>query len=121
LITQVLYCLVFGARYLDIFSHPIFEAFIWFYLFAVKLFYIGSSVYIVFLMTFVYARTREREKAWKFGIYCLIGAVILATPVCKIFEKGPVVTVGDGNDAFPRFMYAHEFKFTEVRFPFRSC
>lgn len=26
----------------------------------------------------VYARTREREKAWRLGAYCLIGAVVLA-------------------------------------------
>ena len=29
-------------------------------------------------MTSVYARTREREKAWKFGLYCLSGAIVVA-------------------------------------------
>ena len=101
---------MFGARYLDIFSHPIFKEFIWFYLFAVKLFYIGSSVYIVFLMTFAYARTREKEQAWRFGIYCLAAALILATPVCKIFEQGPVVSDGPVE----RYMYWHPFRFSEV-------
>jgi ER lumen protein retaining receptor len=40
----------------------------------VQIFYTLSSFYIIFLMTSVYARTREREKAWKLGMYCLLGA-----------------------------------------------
>ncbi|KAJ8107227.1 hypothetical protein OPT61_g9010 [Boeremia exigua] len=28
-------------------------------------------------MTSVYARTREREKAWKLGMYCLLGALVV--------------------------------------------
>jgi ER lumen protein retaining receptor len=109
LITQVLYILVFCTRYLDIFSYPIFAKFIFFYLFAVKLFYIVSSAYIVFLMTFAYARTREREKAWKFGLYCLAGASLLAPAVCRIFQKGPIV--GEG-----RFLFLHPWTFQEVLF-----
>ncbi|KAF2669333.1 hypothetical protein BT63DRAFT_258899 [Microthyrium microscopicum] len=111
LITQALYILVFSTRYLDIFSTPIFKGFKYFYLFAVKLFYVGSSVYIVSLMTFAYARTREREKAWKFGIYCLTGALILAWPLCKIFEKGPFV--GDTH-----FLYRHDVSFSEILWVF---
>ena len=113
MITQVLYILVFAARYLDVFGYYIFQSFLVFYLFVVKLFYITSSAYIVFLMTFAYARTREREKAWKFGIYCLVASMILATPICKIFEVGPTVVITDQK--IPSLMYAHEFKFTEVR------
>jgi uncharacterized membrane protein YedE/YeeE len=114
LITQVLYILVFVTRYLDLFAYTIFASFLAFYLFVVKMFYIASSAYIVFLMTFAYARTREREKAWKFGIYCLVASMVLAMPVCKIFEKGPMV--GDNEHGIPRLMYQHEFTFTEVRF-----
>jgi len=37
----------------------------------------------------VYARTREREAAWKLGAYCLGGALVLAPLVNLIFrEKG---------------------------------
>jgi ER lumen protein retaining receptor len=115
LITQVLYIAVFCGRYLDIFSNPLFEAFIYFYLFVVKAFYILSSAYIVFLMTFAYARTREKEQAWRFGIYCLAAALILATPVCKIFEKGPSVGFEEGaHGNIEKFMYWHPFKFSEV-------
>jgi DNA repair protein RadC len=34
----------------------------------------------------VYARTREREKAWKFGAACLGGSALLAPFVMMIFE-----------------------------------
>ncbi len=35
----------------------------------------------------VYARTREREAAWKLGAYCLGGALILAPLVNLIFRS----------------------------------
>jgi ER lumen protein retaining receptor len=111
LISQVLYALVFLSRYLDILHTYPFDNHTTLYLFSAKLFYIGTSLYIVFLMTFVYARTREREKAWKFGMWCLIVAAILAVPVNKVFERGPMVPVRDGDD---KFMYYHDFTFTEV-------
>jgi|TARA_R110002003_G_scaffold351_12_gene18991 hypothetical protein len=38
-------------------------------------------------MTSVYARTREREKAWKFGLYCLAGAVVVTPFWYLIFKK----------------------------------
>ena len=117
LITQALYIFVFVTRYLDIFSISPFQDQISFYLFFAKLFYIGTSLYIVFLMMFAYARTREREKAWKFGMYCLILAAVLAMPVTKIFERGRWVTVRDGNQ---KLLYEHDFVFTEVRNPVTS-
>jgi ER lumen protein retaining receptor len=44
-------------------------------------------------MTSVYARTREREKAWKFGLYCLAGSIVI-TPLWFIAFRywihGPV-------------------------------
>ena len=66
-------------------------------------------------MTSVFARTREREKAWKFGVYCLAAAVILAIPFTAMFQEGPVV----GKDEKGRnvHMYIHNFKFSEVYHP----
>ncbi|KAL8759026.1 MAG: hypothetical protein Q9199_001048 [Rusavskia elegans] len=55
--------------------------------FVLKLFYLGSSFYIILLMTRVYARTREREKAWKFGSFCLAGSTVAAPLVLLIFKK----------------------------------
>jgi hypothetical protein len=86
-----MYIIVFCSRYLDIFNANPFGKWLYLYLFTVKAFYIATSAYIVFLMMFVYARTREREKAWKMGIYCLSGAIVLAAPLCKIFQEGPAV------------------------------
>lgn len=51
-----------------------------------QIFYTLSSLYIIFLMTSVYARTREREKAWKFGMYCLLGSVLM-TPFWYLIVK----------------------------------
>jgi hypothetical protein len=55
----------------------------------------------------VYARTREREKAWKFGTYCLGGAIALALPMTAIFQRGPMTSAG-------RDLYAHPWSFSEV-------
>jgi hypothetical protein len=38
-------------------------------------------------MTSVYARTREREKAWKFGMYCLLGTLVIAPFWYLIFSS----------------------------------
>jgi ER lumen protein retaining receptor len=112
LITQVLYMMVFAFRYLDLFWTPPFGAWIYLWNFCFKLFYIASSAYIVFLMTSVFARTREREKAWKFGIYCFAGAVVLAIPVTAIFQRGPKVREDvHGRDVY---LYSHPFRITEV-------
>jgi len=73
--------LVFVTRYLDIFEgNTVWNT-------TLKIFYILSSVYILFLMLRVYARTREREKAWKFGAFCLAGSAIAAPFVMMIFKK----------------------------------
>ncbi|KAF2822477.1 hypothetical protein CC86DRAFT_372983 [Ophiobolus disseminans] len=87
LITQALYASVFCTRYLDIFTSPVTAdgAHVW--NFTLKLFYTLSSFYIIFLMTSVYARTREREKAWKFGLYCLSGAIVITPFWYLIFKK----------------------------------
>jgi hypothetical protein len=52
-----------------------------------QIFYTLSSLYIIFLMTSVYARTREREKAWKFGMYCLLGSLLITPFWYLIFKQ----------------------------------
>lgn len=53
-----------------------------------KIFYISSSFYIIYLMMRVYARTRERERAWKLGAIALGGAM-LAAPFVTLINKKP--------------------------------
>ncbi|KAI9880828.1 MAG: hypothetical protein M1830_000264 [Pleopsidium flavum] len=83
LITQTLYAAVFITRYLDLFWVPPGYA-LW--NFVLKNFYILSSIYIVLLMMRVYARTREREKAWRLGAFCLGGSLIGAPLLTLIFR-----------------------------------
>ena len=52
-----------------------------------KIFYILSSLYILFLMMRVYARTRERETAWKLGALCLVGSGVGAPIFMMIFRN----------------------------------
>ncbi|RKF79770.1 ER lumen protein-retaining receptor [Golovinomyces cichoracearum] len=80
LITQALYCVVFVSRYLDIF--------LWNTLWntVLKVFYILSSLYILFLMLRIYARTREREKAWKLGAFCFGASAVGAPIMMFIFQ-----------------------------------
>lgn len=80
----MLYVGVFITRYLDLLWTPPSES-IW--NFILKNFYILSSLYIIFLMMRVYARTREREKAWKLGAYCLGGSILLAPIATGIAER----------------------------------
>jgi len=88
LITQLFYLLVFTTRYIDIFNLHAFKSFQSLWNFTLKIFYISSSALIVFLMLKVYARTREREKAWKFGGYCLGGSFLLAPFMVLLFRDG---------------------------------
>lgn len=86
LITQVLYIVVFLTRYVDLFWTYPFADFLSVWNFTLKLFYISSSIYIVFLMMRVFARTREREKAWRLGAYSLGSALLGMVPIVAIFE-----------------------------------
>jgi len=115
LITQVLYMAVFVTRYLDLFWTPPFGAWVYWWNFCFKIFYILSSAYIVFLMMSVFARTREKEKAWRFGIYCLTGSLILAMPVNAIFIQGPAVKLPGGAVGH---LYSHPFRFSEILWTF---
>jgi hypothetical protein len=83
LITQAFYALVFCTRYLNLFTYPPSASY---WNFVLKIFYITSSFYILFLMTRVYARTREREKAWKMGMWCLAGSIVLTPIMVLIFR-----------------------------------
>lgn len=84
LLTQLLYIAVFLTRYLDLFWVP--PSASW-WNFILKNFYIWSSIYIIILMTRIYARTREREKAWKWGAYAG-GASLVAAPLVSLIFNG---------------------------------
>lgn len=89
LITQALYTGVFVTRYGDLFwTDPRLS---W-WNFVLKIFYLSTSFYIIFIMMKLYARTREREKAWKFGAYCL-GASVALAPVFAAIAKRKAVTL----------------------------
>jgi hypothetical protein len=107
LLTQALYAIVFVTRYLDLFraSH-------WregqAYLIFFKLFYIFTSFYIIALMTYAYARTREREKSWKLATWCAVGSAIGAPVVLGIWGAA-------SKEGYPRYW------FTEVRISIQGC
>ncbi|KAK6343087.1 hypothetical protein TWF718_008461 [Orbilia javanica] len=75
LITQALYLLVFLTRYVDIFYTQL-----GWWNTTLKIFYILSSICILFLMMRVFPRTREGQKALKFGACCLAGTFVLTMP-----------------------------------------
>ncbi|KAH8899355.1 ER lumen protein retaining receptor [Thozetella sp. PMI_491] len=81
LITQVLYILVFFARYTDFFGET--SAYNHFF----KIYYFLSSFYTVGIMRWVYPRTREREIAWKMGAIVLLGSLALSPFAMMIFES----------------------------------
>ncbi|KAL8834952.1 MAG: hypothetical protein Q9170_003529 [Blastenia crenularia] len=84
LITQILYAVVFCSRYLDLFwSNP--KHLPW--NFVLKLFYIGSSFYIISIMTQAFARTREKERAWKLGGFSLGVSAAAAPLVLLVFRS----------------------------------
>lgn len=87
LLTQLLYVLVFCTRYLDLFWVPPNHS--W-WNFLAKNFYIWSSVYIIYIMLRVFARTREREKAWKLAAYAL-GGTVVATPIVGLIFEGAYI------------------------------
>lgn len=87
LLTQLLYVLVFCTRYLDLFWTSPTRSW-WNFFF--KNFYIWTSIYIIFIMLRVFARTREREKAWRLGAYAL-GGTVIATPLVGLIFEGTVI------------------------------
>lgn len=77
----MLYGLVFISRYLDLFWTESAWNLIW------KIVYITTSFYVVIIMLKVYPRTRERERAWKFGIYAVAGSLLFAPLLTWILER----------------------------------
>lgn len=107
LLTQILYAMVFVTRYLDLFraSH-------WregqTYLIFFKLFYIFTSFYIIALMTYVYARTREREKSWKLATWCVLGSAVGAPMALGIW-------VAAIKEPYPKYWFTEvSIKFMDV-------
>lgn len=78
------------------------QRFLLVYQFFGKLFFLVTSLYLVYIIARVYARTREKEKAWRRGIYSLAAALVLAVPVLWIFKNFPQ------DDSYP-------FGFVNVR------
>ena len=83
LLTQLLYILVFCTRYLNLFTDPPSASY---WNFVLKIFYITSSAYIVYVMMRVFARTREKEYAWKLASWALAGSAVGGPLVGMIFE-----------------------------------
>lgn len=82
LLTQILYAMVFVTRYLDLIRpHNWKEPYLVFF----KLFYIASSVYIIYIMMRVFPRTRERERAWKLALGSIAVSLVLAPILNPIF------------------------------------
>lgn len=92
LLTQLLYAVVFVTRYLDLLNPDTWSvrtyggAVIWNVSF--KLFFITSAFYTIFIMMKVFPRTRERERAWKLGIYSVLASIVLSPLSIVILEKG---------------------------------
>ncbi|CEJ55813.1 hypothetical protein PMG11_02047 [Penicillium brasilianum] len=92
LLTQLLYAVVFVTRYLDLLNPDTWsvrrhgKAVLWNVPF--KLFFIFSAFYTIFIMMKVFPRTRERERAWKLGIYSVLASVVLSPLSIVILEKG---------------------------------
>ncbi|KAJ5174927.1 uncharacterized protein N7482_000804 [Penicillium canariense] len=92
LLTQLLYAVVFITRYLDLFNGNTWsvrmygKGVIWNVSF--KLFFITSAFYTIFIMMKVFPRTRERERAWKLGIYSVLGSLVLSPVAILLLEKG---------------------------------
>ncbi|KAJ5997068.1 hypothetical protein N7522_008728 [Penicillium canescens] len=90
LLTQLLYGIVFIFRYLDLFSSYTWSGFgTWHtaYNVSFKLFYLISSFYLIFLIFKVYPRTRERERAWKLGMWSTLGSFVMAPIAILILER----------------------------------
>ncbi|KAK0939632.1 hypothetical protein LTR29_008758 [Friedmanniomyces endolithicus] len=90
LLTQLLYILVFLTRYLDVFWVAPWRAVFWispwwsWWNFTLKIFYIGSSAYIVWVMMRKFARTREKERGWRLAMGVLVGSVVAGPVVCRV-------------------------------------
>lgn len=91
LLTQLLYGVVFIFRYLDLLDPHTYKSGTWHGIWNVcfKLFYLLSSSYLIFLMMKIYPRTRERERAWKLGLWSVAGSVVLAPISIWLLDAEP--------------------------------
>lgn len=104
LLTQMLYFLVFITRYLDLFW--VAPWFSW-WNFVLKLFYIASSVYVVWIMMRLFPRTREKEKAWKITTGSLGGSLVGAPLVTLIFRGWHGATLSEVTDFALIMLHRH--------------
>ncbi|KAF1825541.1 uncharacterized protein K489DRAFT_378082 [Dissoconium aciculare CBS 342.82] len=86
LLTQLLYVFVFSTRYIDIFTTNPFHDGLTVWNTSLKIVYITTSAYVVFLMMRVFARTREKEYGWKLATWSLVGSLAAAPVVLWLFE-----------------------------------
>lgn len=86
LLTQLLYVLVFSTRYLDILTTNPFQSGLAVWNTCLKIVYITTSAYVVFLMMRVFARTREKEYGWKLATWSLAGSMAATPVVLWLFE-----------------------------------
>ena len=111
LLTQMLYFLVFSTRYLDLFwVAPWFS----YWNTVLKIFYISSSVYVVYIMMRWFPRTREKEKAWKITTGSLGGSLIAAPLVTMLFRGWSGSTLSEVRCSLSR--YLSRMLTTESRF-----
>lgn len=75
LLTQGMYMVVFVTRYLDL-ANPMISI----YNTSMKIFYILSSFYIVFLMLRNYPYTHESVKAWQVTVVSVTASFVLSIP-----------------------------------------
>ncbi|KAJ5338118.1 Protein-ER retention receptor [Penicillium brevicompactum] len=93
LLTQLLYGAVFVFRYLDLLQPSTYKIMgsvgTWHVIWnvAFKIFYLTSSFYTIFLMMKVFPRTRERERAWKLGLWSVAGSLVLAPVAISVLER----------------------------------
>jgi hypothetical protein len=89
----LLYSGVFVFRYLDLLIPSTYKSYgsksNWHILWNVffKLFYLSSSFYTIFLMMKVFPRTRERERAWKLGLWSVAGSLALTPFAILILDR----------------------------------
>ncbi|KAF8917104.1 ER lumen protein retaining receptor-domain-containing protein [Mucidula mucida] len=97
-LTQGMYSLVFCTRYLDLFW-----AWISLYNTIVKIFYLASSFYILFIMLRVYPYTRESHKAYGITVYSVAGSMIIAPPVVGFAFGWSLIFSRFGGEVFWTF------------------
>ncbi|KAF2138376.1 uncharacterized protein K452DRAFT_290961 [Aplosporella prunicola CBS 121167] len=87
LLTQLLYLIVFCARYVDLFWTRFYANWHIWWNFCLKIYFIATTAYTVFIMARVFSRTREREKAMKLAVYALGGSFVLTPFTTWIFSS----------------------------------